>query len=196
MHLCPTKSGTYVSREEKCKLAPITGLKVSSSSMMKPLLNQSRRESTLSHPLDRCEETNTTLCTHCTACLHKSSMFIFGFGMVGSPICNILIYLSHRSVQSQLQTKNFQDIWHMPNYSLIFQYLKQEKTKKSSEDPFREDRLKYFPYKSSRERKARVTISQQKLRPVSCLKFSKCGLQIQIHFISWNQVEIRLKLWV
>ena len=48
MHLCPTKSGTYVSREEKCKLAPITGLKVSSSSsMMKPLLNQSRRESTL-----------------------------------------------------------------------------------------------------------------------------------------------------
>ena len=32
---------------EKCKLAPITGLKVSSSSMMKPLLNQSRRESTL-----------------------------------------------------------------------------------------------------------------------------------------------------
>jgi hypothetical protein len=32
---------------EKCKLAPITELKVSSSSMMKPLLNQSRRESTL-----------------------------------------------------------------------------------------------------------------------------------------------------
>ena len=36
-------------------------------------------------------------------------------------------------------------------------YLKQEKTKKSSESPFREDRLKFFPYKSSRERKARIT---------------------------------------
>ena len=25
----------------------------------------------------------------------------------------------HRSIQSQLQTKNVQAIWHMPNYSLI-----------------------------------------------------------------------------
>ena len=48
MHLCPTKKKWNICLEmEKCKLAPITGLKVSSSSMMKPLLNQSRRESTL-----------------------------------------------------------------------------------------------------------------------------------------------------
>ena len=36
-------------------------------------------------------------------------------------------------------------------------YLKQEKTKKSSEDPFQEDQLKFFPHKSSRDRKPRIT---------------------------------------
>ena len=36
-------------------------------------------------------------------------------------------------------------------------YLKQEETKKSCEKSFREDRLKFFPYKTSRERKARIT---------------------------------------
>ena len=92
MHLCPTKSGTYVSREEKCKLAPITGLKVSSSSMMKPLLNQSRREYvsmyTLSHPLDRCEETNTTL--NCTTAQVKYTVHIRIWN--GWVLFNTLIY--------------------------------------------------------------------------------------------------------
>ena len=36
-------------------------------------------------------------------------------------------------------------------------YLKQDKTKKSCEKSFREDRLKFFPYKTSCERKARIT---------------------------------------
>ena len=39
-------------------------------------------------------------------------------------------YIVHRSVQSQLQTKNVHDIWHMPNYSLISWVPKTGKNKK------------------------------------------------------------------
>ena len=39
--------------------------------------------------------------------------------------------LVHRSVQSQLQTKNVQAIWHMPNYSLISWVPKTGKNKKN-----------------------------------------------------------------
>ena len=38
--------------------------------------------------------------------------------------------LGHRSVESQLQTKNFQAIWDMPNYSLISRVPKTGKNKK------------------------------------------------------------------
>ena len=49
--------------------------------------------------------------------------------------------------------KNFPGIWHMPNYSLVSWVPKTGKNKKSCEKSFREDRLKFFPYKTSRERK-------------------------------------------
>ena len=39
-------------------------------------------------------------------------------------------HIPHMSVQSQLQTKNVQDIWHMPNYSLISWVPKTGKNKK------------------------------------------------------------------
>ncbi len=38
--------------------------------------------------------------------------------------------VSHRSVQSQLQTKNVPGIWHMPSYSLISWVPKTGKNKK------------------------------------------------------------------
>ena len=45
---------------------------------------------------------------------------------IGMHFCDI----PHRSVQSQLQTKNFPDIWHMPSYSLISWVPKTGKNKK------------------------------------------------------------------
>ena len=53
-----------------------------------------------------------------------------------------VIRIGHRSVQSQLKTKNVPAILHMPNYSLIDilgKYLKQEKQKHSSKKSFQED---------------------------------------------------------
>ena len=69
----------------------------------------------------------------------------------------VLLYITHRSVQSQMYIKNYLVFGICPIILWYLGYLKQEKTKKSSESPFREDRLKFFPYKSSRERKARIT---------------------------------------
>ena len=42
-------------------------------------------------------------------------------------------------------------------------YLKQEKTKKSSNIQKSQDRLKFFPYKSSRERKARIYLINRQI---------------------------------
>ena len=53
---------------------------------------------------------------------HQSSLF--------SALKKLLKYLGHRSVQSQLQTKNVPGIWHMPNYSLISWVPKTGKNKK------------------------------------------------------------------
>ena len=53
--------------------------------------------------------------------------------------------LGHRSVQSQLQIKNFQAIWHMPSYSLISWVPKTGKNKKIQRWSFFLDRSKDFP---------------------------------------------------
>ena len=48
--------------------------------------------------------------------------------VLASTYCTCIIH--HRSIQSQLQTKNVQAIWHMPNYSLISWVPKTGKNKK------------------------------------------------------------------
>ena len=81
MHLCPTKKMWNICLEmEKCKLAPITGLKVSSSSMMKPLLNQSRRESTLPY-----------LCKEDTSGVVVSRFICFKYRIVASRNTSLLV---------------------------------------------------------------------------------------------------------
>ena len=54
-------------------------------------------------------------------------------------------FTDHMSVQSQLQTKNVQDIWHMPNYSLISWVPKTGKNKKIQRESFPGGPIKVFP---------------------------------------------------
>ena len=53
-------------------------------------------------------------------------------------------HIHHRSVQSQLPTKNFQAIWHMPNYSLISWVPKTGKNKKIQRRPKKLGPIKVF----------------------------------------------------
>ena len=52
--------------------------------------------------------------------------------------------------------KKVQAIWDMPNHSLIPWVPKTGKTKKSSDIQKSKDQLKFFPYKTSRDRKAKA----------------------------------------
>ena len=55
------------------------------------------------------------------------------------------IHISHRSVQSQLQIKNDQAIWHMPSYSLISWVPKTGKNKKIQRWSFSGGPINTFP---------------------------------------------------
>ena len=60
-------------------------------------------------------------------------------------MAELLFYLvSHRSIQSQLQTKNLHGIWHMPNYSLVSWVPKTGKNKKSQRRPKKLGPIKVF----------------------------------------------------
>ena len=52
--------------------------------------------------------------------------------------------VAHRSIQSQLQTKKFPGIWHMPNYSLISWVPKTGKNKKIQRHPKKLGPIKVF----------------------------------------------------